>query len=156
MRFRGAILAGLLAATLAAGSLHAHDHCCPHHHHGCWSSGAPTSAGVPLYDPDTVTTVRGAVVSVSVVPARGRRSGGTHLQMETEGRTLDVHLGPTWFLEAQGFAVTKGDTVEVTGSLLDLDGTTVLVARDVRNDGRALRLRDEQGVPTWAGAAGRR
>jgi hypothetical protein len=157
MRFRSVILTGLVAVTLGVGSVRAHDNCWPcHHHHGCRSAGAVAPGVAGFYDPDTDTTVRGSVVGVSVVPARGGRGGGMHLQMETEGGTLDVHLGPTWFLEGQGFAFTRGDTVEVTGSLVDLDGTTALVARELGKGGKVLRLRDQQGAPTWAGPAGRR
>jgi hypothetical protein len=107
------------------------------------------------YDPDTVTTLKGTATAVTVVPARGGRSGGTHVTLESDGSATDVHLGPTWFLEKQGLKLAKGDAVEVTGSLVESDGKTWLVAREVKKGGTLVRLRDERGVPAWSGGPAR-
>ena len=64
---------------------------------------------------------------------------------------MDVHLGPTWFLQGEGFEIAKGDAVEVIGSVVDSEGTTFLIAREVKKGQKAVRLRDEQGVPAWSG-----
>jgi hypothetical protein len=74
-----------------------------------------------------------------------------HLTLEGEGQATDVHLGPTWFLDREGLKLAKGDALEVTGSIVELDQTTALIAREVKKGGRVLRLRDDQGVPAWAG-----
>jgi hypothetical protein len=160
MRLGHAAVVGFAGIVLSTSPpVAAHEPCCGHHHHhGCAPEGRGPfpGSGAGLYDPDTVTTLRGPVVDVSVVPARGGRAGGTHLKVQADGRTLDVHLGPTWFLESQGLAVAKGDAVEVTGSLVELEGSEQLIARELKTGGRVLRLRDERGAPAWAGAAGRR
>lgn len=141
----------------------AHDCCqgnhdCCHGHHGC--PRAPVSDVQPpagpearsVYDPDTVTTLRGTANAVTVVPARGGRIGGLHVTLESDGQTMDVHLGPTWFLDRAGFAVVKGDVVEVTGSLIDSDGASFLIARELTKGQKILKLRDERGIPVWAGS----
>jgi hypothetical protein len=125
--------------------------CCPH---GCPMMGTPSTqqgpggpgAG-PRYDPDTVTTFRGAVDAVTVVPARGSHAGGMHLTLKTDGQTMDVHLGPTWFLQREGVEVAKGDAVEVTGSVVDSEGATFLIARELEKGQKVVRLKDEQGMP---------
>jgi hypothetical protein len=91
------------------------------------------------------------VDSVSVVPARGGRGGGLHVSLKTEGAVMEVHLGPTWFLQRDGWELVKGDAVEVTGSVVDVDGATFLIAREVKKGPKALRLRDDQGIPAWSG-----
>ena len=129
--------------------------CCPH---GCPMMGTPSTqqgpggpgAG-PRYDPDTVTTLRGTVDAATVVPARGGRAGGMHLALKTDGQAMDVHLGPTWFLQREGIELAKGDAVEVTGSVVDFEGTTFLIARELKKGQKVLKLRDEQGIPAWSG-----
>jgi hypothetical protein len=113
------------------------------------SVGGPGMAGT--YDPDTVTTLRGTASAVTVMPARGGRMGGTHVALQSDGQTMDVHLGPTWFLQSEGIDVVKGDSLEVTGSVVDSDGSTFLVARELKKGQKVVKLRDEQGIPAWSG-----
>jgi hypothetical protein len=64
---------------------------------------------------------------------------------------MDVHLGPSWFLDREGVSVAKGDAVEVNGSVIDLNGETFLIARELKTGKKVVKLRDELGVPAWAG-----
>lgn len=103
-----------------------------------------------IYDPATETTVRGTVVKV--IHTAGRRAGaGMHLTLKTEDRTYDVHLGPAGYVRSQGFRFSVGDRIEVTGSELTLGGRPTILAREIRKRGHLLTLRDENGVPEWAG-----
>jgi hypothetical protein len=152
LRWGAAALTVGLLGPLSPPAAVARD-CC-HGRQGSPPAAAPgrgRAEAAPLYDPDTVTTLRGAAGAVSVVAARHGRPGGMHLRLESEGRTTDVHLGPTWFLEREGVAVAKGATVEVTGSLIDDDGGTFLIAREITLGQKTLKLRDERGMPAWAG-----
>jgi hypothetical protein len=106
--------------------------------------------GRRLYDASTVTTLSGTVTAVEVAPGRGGRGGGLHVTVESGGRSVNVHVGPTWFLDDEGFKVAKGDTLEVTGSLVDTNGAKALIAREVKVGGKSLKLRDEQGIPVWS------
>jgi hypothetical protein len=96
-------------------------------------------------------TLEGSVKAVTVVPARCGRSGGTHVTLESGGAATDVHLGPTWFLEQEGLRPTAGDRLEVTGSLVESEGKTWMVAREVEKGTMHYRLRDASGTPAWAG-----
>jgi hypothetical protein len=98
-----------------------------------------------------VTAVRGTVSAVSVAAARGGWSGGTHVTLSSDGAATEIHLGPTWFLERQGLKVSKGDALEVTGSVIEEGGATFVVAREVKKGATVIRLRDEGGAPLWAG-----
>ena len=147
----------LAGASLSYAPIAQAGDCC-RGHHGCPMAGAPAArpggggpATGPMYDPDTVTTLRGAASAVTVVPARAGLTGGMHFTLQTEGQTMDVHLGPTWFLQREGVEIAKGDSVEVTGSVIDSDGKSFLIARDLKKGQKVLKLRDEQGFPAWAG-----
>jgi hypothetical protein len=132
--------------------------CCHGHHGGC-AKGGPTSAptreaaaaAAPLYDPDTVTTLKGTATAVTMVPARGGRSGGIHVALQADGQTTDVHLGPAWFVKGEGVELASGDTLEVVGSILDADGKSYMVARELKKGSKVIKLRDERGVPVWSG-----
>jgi hypothetical protein len=166
-RTRGRIAAGAVCLSLAALVMvpvaRAHECCqarqgCPMAEAGA-QTAMPGGSGLgmgPMYDVDTVTTLRGTASAVTVMPARGGRAGGMHLTLESAGQAMDVHLGPTWFLQREGVDVAKGDSVEVTGSVIDSDGNSFLVARELKKGEKVLKLRDEQGVPVWAGGRGRR
>lgn len=167
---RPVILAAMLtaAAALVVQAVPAAAGCCGHHHHGCAgcacagqgpAAGAGNGSGPALgriYDPASVTTLSGTVADVSVAPGRRGSRAGTHIRLESEGKATEVHLGPSWFLEREKLELSKGDSVEVTGSLLDWDGEPLLVAREIRKGGQTVVLRDEQGVPAWSGGSGGR
>jgi hypothetical protein len=128
--------------------------CC----HGCPRMAAPGAQQAPggpgagpRYDLDTVTTLQGTVGAVNVVPARGGRMGGLHLTLQTQGQTMEVHLGPTWYLQREGIELAKGDAVEVSGSVVDLEGATFLIARELKKGQKIVVLRNEQGIPAWSG-----
>lgn len=51
-----------------------------------------------MYDPKTVETVSGEVVSVDKITDRGK-GYGVSLTLKTGNETILVYLGPGWFLE---------------------------------------------------------
>lgn len=104
-----------------------------------------------MYDPETVETLKGDVVSVDrVTPMKGM-SYGIHAQVKTEKETISVHLGPAWFIENQDIEIVSGERVEVKGSRVSFDGETVIIAAEVRKGNESLILRDENGFPVWSG-----
>lgn len=107
--------------------------------------------GTPVYDAKTELTLRGTVEAVKTVPGRiGRRSvQGTHVVLKTSNETMEVHVGPSAFLKEVEFEVGNGDTVEIVGSRVKVDGVDVLLAREIRKDDRSWTLRDATGRPRW-------
>lgn len=111
--------------------------------------------GAPMYDTKSEGTFTGTVEAVeNVTPAgAGRRSlGGTHLTLKTGTETLTVHLGPTAFLASQKVEVKEGDTVEILGSRVTIEGEPVVLARQVKKGTETWTLRDEAGLPLWRGS----
>lgn len=104
--------------------------------------------GFGPYNASSETTVTGTIQAVQVHP--GRRAGtGTHLLIKTKDATLDVHVGPTWYLEKQGISFKEGETVEVTGSLVQTKDA--ILAKSIKKGDSTVTLRDASGRPLWAG-----
>jgi hypothetical protein len=102
-----------------------------------------------MYDPATETTLKGTVEAVTQ-PTRGRMMG-THLTVKAGEESCEVMLGPSKFINSKGFSFVKGDSVEIKGSKVTMDGKEHVIAREVVKDGKTLTLRDKNGVPEWAG-----
>lgn len=138
---------------------------------GAQPSGQPATPS-PRYDPAAEVTFAGTVTEV-MFPAegemRGRAQGspggrggrgpgaqqttGLHLTVDTGDAFAEVRLGPSAFVDGEGFAFATGDEVEVTGARIPGEGDDapdVILAREIRLEDRTLVLRDESGRPRWA------
>ncbi len=133
-------LALILALTMACGSE---------------NQGSPRLEGGAgyerMYDPKTVQTVSGEVVSVDKIPDQ-KTGYGVSLTLKTVKETIPVYLGPAWFLEKQDLTFAPQDQVEVTGSQIIFQGKPALIAGQVQKGDKSLKLRDPAGLPAWAGA----
>jgi len=164
---------GVLAIAAALGVVQARAQCCGHHDapwhgascpsHGiqgavrqdracpntdCWSANGQYGR---MYDPKTVATISGVVQSVERFTTADGISAGVHLVLKTEKETISVHLGPSWYLDNQDAQIEPKDKLEITGSRVLLDGKPVLIAAVVKKADGILKLRDENGIPLWAG-----
>jgi hypothetical protein len=142
MKGKGSItaLVLILALTMACGS------------ENQGSRGPGGGAGYDrMYDPKTVVTVSGEVVSVDKITARGMDSG-VSLTLKTAKETILVYLGPGWFLEKQDLTFAPQDQVEITGSQITFQKKPAIIAAQVKKGEKSLKLRDPAGIPAWAGA----
>lgn len=107
---------------------------------------------MPMYDTKTEATLQGTVEEVKAVSCMmdGRGMQGTHLMLNAGGETMEVHLGPSWFLKEKNVEIAKGDTVEVIGARRKIGESDVLLAREIRKDKTVWTLRDAYGRPLWA------
>ena len=115
--------------------------------------------GSPRYDLATEATVTGTVASVEQIAGpgggRGRRGlGGTHITLKTKADTLEVHLGPTAFLDEKKVTIAKGDTLVIVGSRVTVDAEPVFIAKEVKKGDSVWTLRDAAGLPLWRGRGG--
>jgi hypothetical protein len=128
----------LLVGASARGQMHA-------------GPGRGMGRGGRIYDPKTVETVSGEVASIErTAPHRGMGSG-IHLLLKTDAGTIPVHLGPSGYVDGQKVKLLAGDKISVTGSRITFDGKPAIVAAEIHKGDEILRLRDENGVPLWAG-----
>ena len=107
-----------------------------------------------LYNPQTVETIKGQVVSVKTT--KFRRWQGVHLIVKTEKGNVDVSLGPKKYIDQQKMTFAPNDKVEISGSKVTLRGKPTIIAGVVKKGDQILTLRDTNGVPAWAGQGRRR
>ena len=118
------------------------------HRSGAWGHHSQYGR---MYDPNNLATVSGEVVRVDTFTPRSGMSGGMHLQLKTDDETLDVHLGPAWYLQNQDIQIQPKDKIEVTGSKVNFAGQSAMMAASVKKGDTTLMLRDDSGFPVWHG-----
>jgi hypothetical protein len=104
-----------------------------------------------MYNPQSVETLGGEVVSVSKFTHGQGMSYGIHFTLKTDKETIPVHLGPGFYVEKQAVKLAAGDKVEVTGSRITYQGKPAIIAAEVKKGDQVLKLRDASGTPAWAG-----
>ena len=104
-----------------------------------------------MYNPKTVETITGEVVSVdNITPVKGM-SQGKHIMLKTAKETISVHLGPDWYIENQDIKIMPREKVEVKGSRITFQGKPAIIAAEIKKGNKVLKLRDEKGFPVWSG-----
>jgi len=115
-----------------------------------WQSDSPYNR---LFNPKTVQTLQGTVLSIDrdLHPLPGMASGfGAVIQTE-DGRKVHLHIGPTWFTQnfRDDWRVQVGDRVEVRGSVVTLQGNTVMMVNWGRKGEHVMTVRTPEGRPVW-------
>jgi hypothetical protein len=107
-------------------------------------AGRQGGVGLELAD---IQEAAGTVTATALV--LGRRDS-TFTLTDGLGDSLDVRVGPLWFLAVNGFSLTMGDSVETTIASRTGDPLHVY-ALQIRNltTGVTIVLRDEYGFPLW-------
>ncbi len=103
------------------------------------------------YKPDTVVTISGEVVSVEKTVPRKGTFYGVHLIVETDEKSVAVHLGPGWYIENQEVKINPKDHVKIIGSKVTFDEEEAIIACEVKKGDEVLELRDGNGIPAWSG-----
>lgn len=110
--------------------------------------------GPPDFSPQNLMTVRGPVVMVQEQSGPG--PGGVQhkvlmLTLKTETGLVAVHLGPPQYFQQQRLTFKEGEVLEVTGARMTTPGGLMLLATQVKQGDKVIKLRDEQGNPVWMG-----
>lgn len=115
---------------------------------GGWGMGGAYGR---LWDPSKIETVSGTIEAIQpVTPMRGMGSG-ILIMLKTSKETVPVHLGPQWYIERIDLKFQKGDTIEVKGSRVTFQGKPAIIAGEIKKGTQSVMLRDDSGVPAWAG-----
>ncbi len=100
------------------------------------------------FSPEAIQFVRGTVTGVWQ-----SRVGEEIVQIQLrtqDGRSVEASLAPASYLERYGVGLSRGDEVLVRGSLVTVDGRSLLIATSLRTENQRLQLRDSQGEPAWS------
>lgn len=115
---------------------------------GGWGMGSQYQK---MYNPATVETLSGTVEAVEKITPMKGMNYGIHIVLKTDKETIQVHLGPGWYIERLDTKIEKGDKVEVKGSRVTIAGNPAIIAAGVKKGDSVLKLRDENGIPVWSG-----
>ena len=107
----------------------------------------PAKTG-PKYDTANEVKIKGVIVEVREVPGEFE---GTHLVVKTDTKTVVVHVAPTDFLKEIDTSFNKGDEVVVLGAKAPDAPEEEILAREITDGNNTATLRDDKGVPIWAG-----
>ncbi len=108
------------------------------------------------YDPKTVKTMKGTVVSVASAHNEHMGEVGLHIDVNSDsGRNYTVHVAPQWYADKTNITFSKGQTVTVTGSEFTLKGLWNIYAATIVSNGRTIKVRDEAtGAYLWTARPG--
>ena len=109
----------------------------------------PVSTAIPNYDLKTEVRIRGLVLDSNDHPCPISGGLGSHLLLKTQDGTIEVHLGPTKFVNEYELTLVRGNTVEVLGSRLFFEGRDALLAREITRGEETFVFRDANGKPVW-------
>lgn len=129
IRMVAGLLTGLLFATLAVPL-----------------GAQPARQPHPFYDISKEVTLSGTVSDVLAKAAPGTMPGA-HLMLATSSGKVDASLGRFALQGKDPVLVANGKQVEVTGVMKTIKNQNVFVARIVKVDGKAYKLRNQHGVP---------
>jgi uncharacterized ion transporter superfamily protein YfcC len=100
----------------------------------------------PKYDKSSEVKIKGVIDEVKIAA-----DNTVHLTLKNDKGSLDVVVAPENFLKEMEITFAKGDAIEVLGSQLTVDGSALLLAREVTRNGDVMTMRDDRGKPVWVG-----
>jgi hypothetical protein len=103
----------------------------------------------PKYDLKTVEVLKGEILKIDSVN-EGQRSLGIHLLLKTEKESIDVHVGPVWYLSNQALQLKVNERVEIKGSRITYNNAPAIIAAEIKNKDQILKLRNANGFPLWS------
>lgn len=107
---------------------------------------AQNSSASPRYEKSQETKLKGVVEEIQSTPARE-----VQLIVKMDGEKLEVYVAPESFLREMELSFAKGDQLEIVGAKHIVNGTPELLAREITRNSNTMTLRDDNGVPVWAG-----
>lgn len=102
----------------------------------------------PKYDTANEVKIKGVVDEVRQVPGDYE---GTVLVVKTDTGQVLVHVAPADFLKEMDTSFKTGDEVQITGAKAPNAPETEILAREITVGTNTTTLRDDKGIPVWAG-----
>ncbi|MBC8182624.1 hypothetical protein H8E88_16110 [candidate division KSB1 bacterium] len=104
-----------------------------------------------LYDTKTVETVTGKITKIEKAQTGYGRFSGTLLTIKDKKQELKIYFAPDWYLVQEKLEFKKGESLTVTGSRINFQNEPLLITKDATYNKKKLVIRNENGVPVWAG-----
>lgn len=101
------------------------------------------------FDTESLEEVTGNIVEVFYSKESSYNSRGVILFLAVEEDILEVHLGPSWYINRQFKGFKHGEEITVTGSKVEFRNKEIIVAQILERGNKKFQLRDHQGSPLW-------
>lgn len=102
------------------------------------------------YDNQNVHTIEGPITMVKQISTTKDMTFGTHLIVNFQGKELEIHLDPSWFLEKKKISLRKDDIVRVSGSMGTYENKKSMIAKLLLKKGDTTYPSDDDGFPKWS------
>lgn len=99
----------------------------------------------PIYEMSKEIKIRGAIEKIATITSGGLI--GTHALVATPEGIVDVHLGASMAVSAKNLGISVGESINLTGMMANISGSSVLLARILTTSNHIYMLRNERGVP---------
>lgn len=102
----------------------------------------------PKYDVANEVKIKGVVAEIREVPGAYE---GIYLVVKTDTSTVLVRVAPAAFLREMDTTFAVGNQVQVTGAKALGVAEEQILAREIILGTNTVTLRDDKGIPVWAG-----
>ena len=112
-------------------------------------SAAPPAHLKVKYDETSRVKLSGVVDDIKQHSLGGTcKAPGVFVVVKVNEQTVELQVGPKWFIDQLTWTFTKGDKLEITGWKVDKDGNEVVVRKISRGEW-TLEPRDDSGAANW-------
>jgi hypothetical protein len=120
-----------------------------------WGQSVPPGMkggrSVSHYNPQTVVTVSGVVVSVTAPSVEQGFPYLVYLTLRTGKGVTTVYLAPNIYVNKLPGKIKELDRIQVTGSKVTWEGKPLILAAQIKKGNQILRFRRPDGVAYWRG-----
>lgn len=110
------------------------------------NTAAPKSE---LFSKMELKTFKGQLKEVQKI--KHENMEGVHLVLDVDGKPVVVLLGPAFFVEELQFNPKTGDTLEVTGFVIESAKEEPVIGKSIKANDKEFKFRDDSGIPAWRG-----
>lgn len=94
------------------------------------------------FDTDEIKTLSGTITKIDHPLATLKAD---------DGKEYQIHMGPYWFWQREDFALKANAKATVKGEVENVKGMMHFYPWEIVQDGKTMKLADDDGVPEWAG-----
>ncbi len=120
---------------------------------GGWELGSPYNT---FYNAAEMDAFKAKVVKITEAAPMPGMSPGVILKVkESDNESIDVHVCPVWYRDAEGIGLKRGDKVKIRGVWAEIDEKDVFMASKIKKgDYYVLKVRlTKDGIPFWTMSA---
>ena len=120
---------------------------------GGWELGSPYNN---FYNVAEMDSFKANVIKITEAAPLAGMSPGVILKVkESDNESIDVHVCPVWYRNAESIGLKRGDQVKIRGVWAEINGKDIFMASKIKKgDYYVLKVRlTKDGTPFWTMSA---